>query len=66
MKEKNIGIKPIKILWMRDGQVLHISFASNEKEAEKKITESRDRRWGTAMLLFWSGKLGRYVTIPEN
>lgn len=65
MRSEKIGIKPIKILWMKDGKILHISFASDEKEAEEKITESYDRSWGTAMLLFWSSKLGRYVTVPD-
>lgn len=59
------GIKAIKIIWMRGGEVLSISFAKDRKEAEKKITESHNREWTAVRLMFWSQRLGRYVTIPK-
>lgn len=57
--------KAVKIIWMIADQILHISYADTADEAEKQITNSRDRRWGKALIFFWSNQLNRYVSIPE-
>jgi len=59
------GRKSVKIMWMKDDQVAKISYADTADEAEKKITNSRDRRWGKALVFFWSDRLNRYVSVPE-
>lgn len=65
-KENSVAEKKsIKIMWMMNDQILNISYADTADEAEKIITKSRDRRWGKAMIFFWSDRLGRYVSIPE-
>jgi len=65
-KETKKGFAPIKILWTKGMLLVHISYANSIKEAEKQITNSKDWSWASARVLFWSERLGQYVTIPEN
>ena len=60
------GYAPIKILWMMNGLILKIGYSQNQKEAEEEISKSYNRKWGTAIILYRSEKLGRYVTVPES
>jgi len=59
-------MRPVKVIWMMAGMIRQVDYFDDEKQAERVILNSRNRRWGTAMMLFWSETLGRYVSVPGD
>lgn len=58
--------KAIKVIWFMADNLRKLDYFDSEEEAMKAILNSRDRRWGKAVILYWVQSLGKYCSIPER